>query len=174
MNDEKSVQKYLAYLNEVALSRRKFLHGAAGLAGLTALAACAPTTTAPSAAAPAAGDAAATGPKTGGTMIFAGESIGESLEPGLWNGFGISNVIDNVADYLTRPNSSGNWTDPPEPSLAESWEISADGLTYTFKIRQGVKFHDGSEVNAPAIVRSLTRQVHAHQRHLQPQIDQRA
>ena len=42
MNDEKSVQKYLAYLNEVALSRRKFLHGAAGLAGLTALAATHP------------------------------------------------------------------------------------------------------------------------------------
>lgn len=161
MNNEKTVQKYLAYLNEVALSRRKFLHGAAGLAGMTALAACAPATTAPSSgAAPAAGEAAAaTGPKTGGTLIFAGESIGESLEPGLWNGFGISNVIDNVADYLTRPNSSGQWTDPPEPSLAESWEISEDGLTYTFKIRQGVKFHDGSEVNAPAIVRSLTRQV---------------
>lgn len=152
-------QKYLNYLAEVALSRRQFMLGAAGLTGMVALAACA--TPAPSASAPAveAGAAAATGPQMGGVLVFAAESIGESLEPGLWNGFGISNVIDNVSAYLTRPNSSGQWTDPPEPSLAESWEISEDGLTYTFKIRQGVKFHDGTDVNAPAIARSLTRQV---------------
>jgi peptide/nickel transport system substrate-binding protein len=153
-------QKYLTYLQEVALSRRKFMLGAASLAGMATLAACAPTA-APSGSAPAAegGAAVATGPQTGGTLIFAAESIGESLEPGLWNGFGISNVIDNVSAYLTRPNSSGQWTDPPEPSLAESWEISEDGLTYTFQIRAGAKFHDGTDVTAPAIARSLTRQV---------------
>jgi peptide/nickel transport system substrate-binding protein len=153
-------QKYLSYLADVALSRRKFMLGAAGLTGMAALAACASPAPAPAASAPAAGaGAAASGPQTGGTMIFAAESIGESLEPGLWNGFGISNVIDNVSAYLTRPNSSGQWTDPPEPSLAESWEISEDGLTYTFKIRQGAQFHDGAPVNALAIARSLTRQV---------------
>jgi peptide/nickel transport system substrate-binding protein len=155
MMDEKARTNYLNYLREVALSRRRFLLGTAGLAGMAALAACAPAAT------PAAesGAAAATGPQSGGTLIFAAETIGESLEPGLWNGFGISNVIDNVSAYLTRPNSSGQWTDPPEPGLAESWEISEDGLTYTFKIRQGAKFHDGTDVNAPAIARSLTRQV---------------
>jgi peptide/nickel transport system substrate-binding protein len=152
--ETKAVQQYLAHLQQLAVSRRRFLQGAASLSALAALAACAPA----SAPAPAV-DAAASGPQTGGTMVFAAESIGESLEPGLWNGFGISNVIDNVSAYLTRPNSSGQWTDPPEPGLAESWEVSADGLTYTFKIRQGAKFHDGVEVNAPAIARSLTRQV---------------
>jgi peptide/nickel transport system substrate-binding protein len=160
MIDENAHTKYLNYLREAALSRRRFLLGTAGLAGMVALAACSPAA-APSGSAPAAeaGAAAATGPQSGGTLIFAAETIGESLEPGLWNGFGISNVIDNVSAYLTRPNSSGQWTDPPEPSLAESWEISEDGLTYTFKIRQGAKFHDGTDVNAPAIARSLTRQV---------------
>src|SRR3954454_21722263 len=38
------------------------------------------------------------------------------------------------------------------PGLAESWEISDDGLVYTFKLRQGVSFHDGEPFNADAVV----------------------
>src|SRR3954453_15026861 len=37
------------------------------------------------------------------------------------------------------------------PGLAESWEISDDGLVYTFKLRQGVTFHDGEPFNADAV-----------------------
>lgn len=145
----------------LALSRRQFLRYAAGLASMSAtsslLAACGGggTTEAPAATdAPAAPTAAGTAGEK--TLVFAAESLGESLEPGLWNGFGASNVIDNVYDKLTRP-SDEDWTAPAQPALAESWEISEDGKTYTFKLRQGVKFHDGSDLTAEAVVRSLTR-----------------
>lgn len=163
MSQKSSQEKYVEYLRDVAMSRRRFLQGSLGVAGSLAaaqfLAACAPAAPAPSGGETAVGEAVATGPQPGGRLVFAAETIGESLEPGLWNGFGITNVHDNVGAYLTRPNSSGVWTDPPEPSLAESWEVSEDGLVYTFKIRPGVKFHDGTDLDANAIVRSLTRQV---------------
>lgn len=167
---------------EQRVTRRQFLRITATTAPLAVLAACAsapavaPLATAPAASAPEATavPAAAAPPpstplptaiaptagvaaKSGGTLVFAAESVGESLEPGLWNGFGSSNVLDNVYDHLTRPGI--NWTEPPRPGLAETWEISPDGLTYTFKIRQGVKFHDDSDLTAEAVARSLTRMV---------------
>ena len=43
------------------------------------------------------------------------------------------------------------------PALAESWDVSADGLTYVFKLRRGVKFHDGSRFTAPVAKLNLER-----------------
>jgi peptide/nickel transport system substrate-binding protein len=43
------------------------------------------------------------------------------------------------------------------PKLAESWDAAPDGLTYTFNLRTGVKFHDGTDFNADAVVTSLQR-----------------
>ncbi len=43
------------------------------------------------------------------------------------------------------------------PDLAESWEIAEDGLTYTFRLREGVTFHDGAPLNAEAVKKSLDR-----------------
>ena len=45
------------------------------------------------------------------------------------------------------------------PNLAESWTISPDGLQYTFKLRKGVKFHDGTPFNAAAVKFSIERQI---------------
>ena len=44
-----------------------------------------------------------------------------------------------------------------EPGLAKSWTISSDGKTYTFQLRKGVKFHDGTTFNADAVVFSIGR-----------------
>jgi len=44
-----------------------------------------------------------------------------------------------------------------EPGLAESWDISPDGKTYTFHLRKGAKFHDGTPFNADAVVFSIGR-----------------
>ena len=48
-------------------------------------------------------------------------------------------------------------TPPIVPALAESWEISADKKTYTFKLREGVSFHDGEPWNAQAAKFNLDR-----------------
>jgi len=56
-------------------------------------------------------------------------------------------------DSLVRLDAHGNVV----PDLATSWEFSSDGLTLTMHLRQGVKFTDGSEMNAASVVRSLTR-----------------
>src|SRR5437667_5189664 len=45
------------------------------------------------------------------------------------------------------------------PGLAESWTVSKDGLRYTFKLRKGVTFHDGTPFNAEAVKFSIERQI---------------
>ena len=165
MSEQHDGKQAMAAAHKTLLSRRHFLQGTAGFASLLAMAqlatACAPAAPAAPAgeAAAPAGDAAAGAAKAGGRLVFAAETIGDSLEPGLWTGFGTINVIDNLAGYLTRPNSQNKFSVEAEPFIAESWSISEDGKTYTLKIRQGVKFHDGTDVDANAVVRSLTRQV---------------
>ena len=62
-------------------------------------------------------------------------------------------VYQNIFQGLTRIDGTGT----VQPSLAESWEISADGLVYTFHLKGGVKFHDGSDLDAGDVVFSLMR-----------------
>ncbi len=62
-------------------------------------------------------------------------------------------LYSNVFEGLTRFMADGSVV----PGLAESWEISDDGLTYTFKLRDGVTFHDGSTMDADDVKFSLDR-----------------
>lgn len=62
-------------------------------------------------------------------------------------------VYANVFEGLSRFAADGSVI----PALAKSWEISEDGLTYTFHLAEGVKFHDGSDFNADDVKFSLDR-----------------
>lgn len=62
-------------------------------------------------------------------------------------------VYSNIFEGLTRFMSDGSIV----PGLAHSWEISDDGLTYTFHLREGVTFHDGTTMDAEDVKFSLDR-----------------
>jgi len=62
-------------------------------------------------------------------------------------------VYANIFEGLTRFGPDGSIL----PALAESWEISDDGKIYTFTLRGGVKFHDGTEMEATDVKFSLDR-----------------
>jgi peptide/nickel transport system substrate-binding protein len=62
-------------------------------------------------------------------------------------------VYSNIFEGLTRFMGDGSIV----PGLAESWEISDDGLVYTFKLRDGVTFHDGTVMDAEDVKFSLDR-----------------
>jgi len=75
------------------------------------------------------------------------------IDPAVGNDFSSSTSLANVYDTLVFPNPDGSMS----PWLAESWESSEDGLTWTFNLREGVKFHDGSELTASDVVYSFNR-----------------
>ncbi len=70
-----------------------------------------------------------------------------------------------VAEDLTRSDVG---TPPIVPALAESWEITDGGTVYTFKLRQGVKFHDGTPWNAEAAKFNLNRMTNPNFEYHQP------
>jgi ABC-type transport system substrate-binding protein len=87
-------------------------------------------------------------------FVFANESPYDTLDPHAVFDVGRVAVRLNLYDGLYR------WLDNPpvlKPWLAESHTVSADGLAYTFKLRRGVKFHDGTEVTAEDVRYSTER-----------------
>tara|TARA_B100002049_G_scaffold197703_1_gene155508 strand:- start:366 stop:1853 length:1488 start_codon:yes stop_codon:yes gene_type:complete len=64
-----------------------------------------------------------------------------------------SMMTQNVFESLTTVAENGE----VQPNLAASWEVSEDGLTYTFKLAEGVTFHDGSALDAEDVVYSFDR-----------------
>ena len=87
------------------------------------------------------------------TLTVAMGSDATSIDPVAVCNVYSSNIMAQIYDTLIDVAEDGTVT----PRLAESYEVSDDGLTYTFKIRQGVKFHNGDEVKASDVAYSLKR-----------------
>jgi peptide/nickel transport system substrate-binding protein len=90
------------------------------------------------------------------TLIFARGADSQKLDPADVDDGESMKVLVNVCEGLVRFKHG---TTEPEPCLATSWTISPDGLAYTFKLRGGVKFHDGTPLDAPAAAFSFLRQM---------------
>lgn len=77
-----------------------------------------------------------------------------TLDPACTTEMGSFKVTANIFETLVKCTSEG---DQILPCLAESWKSSEDGLTWAFKIRQGIRFHDGAILNANAVVFNFQR-----------------
>ncbi len=115
--------------------------------------ACSQTTQPGTSAAPATATAAS-GVVTGGTFRFGQSGDITVLDP--WN------VTDGNSLLVTRQIYESLVDYEPTgfkivPKLAESWSTSADGKVWTFNLRKGVKFHDGTDFNADAVVLNFNR-----------------
>jgi peptide/nickel transport system substrate-binding protein len=127
--------------------------------------ACAPISSpetrpaAPQAGQPAAPQAETTqaeekGPQYGGTLSVALHGEIDKLDPHQSVTIVGFQVQQNIVESLVTPNIT---LDGVEPELATDWTISEDGLTYTFNLRKGVKFHDGSDFTAEDVIYSFER-----------------
>lgn len=136
-------------IRRTSLGRRVVGAAAAALTVVLALAACSTG---------AEGTGAGAGDKT---LVIGIESEADVLDPqaaGGWVTWRINRQMFEslVTEDLTKPSSEAP---VPElvPGLAESWDVSEDGKTYTFHIRQGVKFHDGTDLDAAAVEYNIRR-----------------
>ena len=93
-------------------------------------------------------------PKDGGTLTIALETEIVTLDPAKTSSWFHRRIFDLLYDRLVGLDFDMSRV---VPNLAESWEVSKDGLTYTFKLREGIKFHSGKPVTAEDVVFSLER-----------------
>jgi len=101
-------------------------------------------------------DAVASGkPRMGGTIVYAMEAEPDILDPHACGGWHTSRVVLQMYDQLVEHDLTQPWYEAAPPklvgSLASSWTISPDGTEYTFSLREGIKFHDGTPFDAEAV-----------------------
>ena len=94
--------------------------------------------------------------KASDTLIFAQSADPISLDPALISDGESTQITTNVYDNLLQYKKGSTEV---EPCLATSWTVSSDGLTYTFNLRKGVKFQDGTDFNAAAVKYDFDRQL---------------
>ena len=88
-------------------------------------------------------------PVPGGTVVYLSSKI-PSLNP-LHSAYEVGLVTSQIYASLTRMNENNEIS----PYIAESWEVSADGKTYTFKIAEKAMFHDGKPVTSEDVAFSF-------------------
>lgn len=99
------------------------------------------------------GQAAAGDVKAGGTLRMGIEEPSTALDPLLVADQGGLATLGQTGEYLAFSNNKLQL----EPRVAESWKPNADGTEWTFKIRQGLKFHDGSPLEAEDVAATFNR-----------------
>lgn len=100
------------------------------------------------------GETTVTGePVYGGDIVVGITQDFESLDPHKVNAAGTQEVLFNIFEGVVKPDKDGNLV----PAVASDYTISEDGMTYTFILREGVKFHNGELVTAEDVVYSLKR-----------------
>jgi peptide/nickel transport system substrate-binding protein len=91
-------------------------------------------------------------------LVFGAIGDPRDLDPAKAYDTASSMIIDNIYEKLVDYKIvDGKWTPEIVPALAESWDVSKDGMTYTFHLRRNVTFHDGTKFNASAVVYSFER-----------------
>jgi len=90
----------------------------------------------------------------GGTFVFGAAGDPGSLDPAFATDGETFRVTRQMFEGLLEP---GEGTAEPQPGLAESYEASEDGLIYTFQLKEGVTFHDGTDFNADAVCFNFDR-----------------
>ena len=98
--------------------------------------------------------ASSEGPQFGGTLRIVASGSIQSFDP-LWTtASGTGNVSNTILEGLFEYTSDYGIA----PLLVESWESSSDNLSWNFKIREGVKFHDGTPLTTEQVRGTLNRQ----------------
>jgi peptide/nickel transport system substrate-binding protein len=102
------------------------------------------------------GAAVPAGAQPAGTLVVGLVAEPVNLDPAQVTDLNSNRVGRRIAETLvTFPDESTQIV----PGLAESWAVSKDGLRYTFKLRKGVSFHDGTPLDAEAVKFSIERQI---------------
>ncbi|WP_240353310.1 ABC transporter substrate-binding protein [Cohnella algarum] len=101
----------------------------------------------------ASADGGTNSPSSGGTVRVAMATEPDNLDPYLSAATDTGSMMDNVFDGLFEAGENSELV----PAIAESYQVSEDGLTYTFALRQGVTFHDGSALTSEDVYYSYAK-----------------
>lgn len=104
------------------------------------------------------GASSSSAPKQGGTLTLGIDGTSAVVDPAYYSTIGDWMAVDSVCRGLTFISFTDTTV---QPDLAESWDISDDQLTYTFHLRSGVTFHDGTTFTSADVLASLNRQIDA-------------